>query len=132
MPPRKQSGDQDPGGARKRAKPGAGPSDGVVGRAVGATSKQADEDAGVAEMVRLRLTKYERTKVVSLRAQMLAQGAPAFVPLPDAVLGRSANDAYFEVAERELREGKTPFEVLRTTPAGAALPPLRTWRVADE
>ena len=57
------------------------------------------------------LTKYERTKVVGMRAEQLARGAQPFV---DAVVeGTGAKFDPCEVAERELLSRKLPFYITR-------------------
>lgn len=60
------------------------------------------------------LTKYERAKVVGVRAEQLARGAQCFVDIdPDAPF-----DAY-ELAERELAARVIPLVVVRHMPDGS-------------
>lgn len=61
------------------------------------------------------LTKYERTKIIGMRAEQLARGAEPFVPpvAPDG--GRF--DAC-ELAERELEARVLPFIIVRRMPDG--------------
>jgi DNA-directed RNA polymerases I, II, and III subunit RPABC2 len=59
------------------------------------------------------LTKYERAKIVGTRAEQLARGAEAFVPI-DA---RAPFDAC-EVAMRELAARRLPFILQRHLPDG--------------
>lgn len=63
-----------------------------------------------------RLTKYERTQVIGMRAEQLARGAQAFVDAPAAVAASS--DVFYEIAERELDARRLPFIVVRTMPDG--------------
>lgn len=59
------------------------------------------------------LTKYERTKIIGMRAEQLARGSQAFVDVPA--------DGPFdpcEVAERELLTRKLPFVIARPGPDG--------------
>ena len=57
------------------------------------------------------LTKYERTKIIGMRAEQLARGAQPFV---DAVVeGTGAKFDPCEVAERELLSRKLPFYITR-------------------
>jgi len=69
----------------------------------------------------LRLTKYERVHVVGMRAEQLARGMQAFVPLPEPVRGASANDLFYDIAERELDQHKLPFIVVRQLLDGTAM-----------
>ncbi len=59
------------------------------------------------------LTKYERTKVIGVRAEQLARGAQALVDLPEGVQFHP-----YEVAERELLSRKLPLVLQRTMPDG--------------
>lgn len=67
-----------------------------------------------------KLTKYERTKVIGMRAEQLARGAQAFVPLPEKLEGISAIHTFYKIAERELVEKKIPFIVVRQMLDGKA------------
>lgn len=53
------------------------------------------------------LTKYERTKVIGIRAQQIAGGAEALIKVPPGIID------VIEIAERELKEKKTPFIIKR-------------------
>lgn len=67
-----------------------------------------DTNAGGIRDARM-LTKYERIKVVGVRAEQLSRGAEPFVPVPD-------KDPNFDpciIAERELDQGVLPFIVVR-------------------
>ena len=61
---------------------------------------------------RTMLTKYERTKVIGIRAEQLTRGAEAFVDVDT-----KSFDPY-EVAERELVQRKLPFIIVRHLPDG--------------
>ena len=54
------------------------------------------------------LTKYERTKIIGIRAQQIAGGAEPLIKVPPGL-----HDVIV-IAERELKEKKTPFIVKRT------------------
>ena len=54
------------------------------------------------------LTKYERTKVIGVRAQQIAGGAEPLIKVPPGLYD------VIDIAERELKEKKTPFIVKRT------------------
>lgn len=58
------------------------------------------------------LTKYERAKVIGMRMEQLARGAPPFVPdVPETATVR-------DIAMMELRAGRLPFVLQRTLPGG--------------
>lgn len=59
------------------------------------------------------LTKYERARVISLRALQLSLGAPAFVPIEE---GNKWDP--IEIARRELESGVLPLSIRRTLPDG--------------
>ena len=61
------------------------------------------------------LTKYERAKVIGVRAEQLARGAQCFV---DADASGAPFDAH-ELAERELAARAIPFVVVRHMPDGS-------------
>ena len=56
------------------------------------------------------LTKYERTKVLSERAQQIDNGAMIYIPLTD-----NLTNAY-QIAVEELRQRKLPFIICRPLP----------------
>lgn len=61
------------------------------------------------------LTIYERTKVVGLRAEQLARGAPTFLPA-DRITNASFDAC--KIAAMELDAGVLPYVVSRTMPNG--------------
>lgn len=63
-------------------------------------------------LARRVLTKYERAKVIGMRAEQLSRGAQCFVDVDP-----SGFDAY-ELAERELAARVIPFVVVRHMPSG--------------
>jgi DNA-directed RNA polymerase subunit K len=72
------------------------------------------------EQLARRLTKYERTQVVGMRAEQLARGAQPFVDV--SVANNTAPDGgasvYYDIAERELEAHRLPFVVVRKLPDG--------------
>ena len=58
-----------------------------------------------------KITRFERTRVISARALQLALGAP---PLVTA----SAESKPYDLAKEELSKGVLPLSVLRTFPNG--------------
>ena len=70
------------------------------------------------------LTKYERTKIIGWRAEMLARGAPPLLSRGDggggggADLDLRAALSPVDVARRELESGSLPFLVRRVMPDG--------------
>ena len=67
------------------------------------------------------LTKYEKAKIVGLRVAQLNKGAEPFIKLENAIIDNTL------VAEKELREKKIPFIIMRPIPNGTA----EYWNVAD-
>lgn len=67
------------------------------------------------------LTKYERTNVIGLRAEQLARGAQAFVPMPSAITGNTANEVFYKIAEEELDQKRLPFTVIRQLIDGSSM-----------
>ena len=68
-----------------------------------------------------RLTKYERTQVIGMRAEQLARGAQAFVDVTSAAASAATlggASVYYEIAERELEAHRLPFVVVRKMPDG--------------
>jgi DNA-directed RNA polymerase subunit K/omega len=53
-------------------------------------------------------------KIVGVRTEMLARGAPALVPLTDDMKRHGFYDIR-QIAEAELAQGALPFEVVRST-----------------
>jgi len=66
------------------------------------------------------LGKFERAKILGVRAEMLAAGAEPFIspPIPDNT---------YEVALRELKEKKIPLMIRRYLPNGS----IEDWRLED-
>lgn len=67
-----------------------------------------------------KLTKYEITKVIGVRAEMLAGGAKALVTVPGHVTDVQ------EIAEMELEARKIPFIIRRETATG-----FEYWKIED-
>lgn len=67
------------------------------------------------------ITKFEKAKLLGVRAEMIASGAPVLVVVPSGV-----NSAY-EIAMLEYREKKIPLMVRRYLPNGA----FEDWRMDD-
>jgi DNA-directed RNA polymerase subunit K/omega len=84
-------------------------------------TKQQQQQQQQMQQQPITLTKYERTHVIGVRAEQLARGAQAFVDMPPAVRGASANAVYLAVAERELEEHKLPFKIVRKMPDGSEM-----------
>lgn len=66
--------------------------------------------------VTTQLTRYERTHVIGTRAEQIARGAQVFIGDSQA-----DNLSVYEIAERELDEGKLPFIVVRKMPDGSVV-----------
>ena len=58
----------------------------------------------------IRLTKYEKTKILGIRAQQLASGMPALIEVPKNIRDIRT------IAEMELEQRKTPFIIKRPMP----------------
>ena len=54
-----------------------------------------------------RLTKYEKTKIIGLRAQQIATGSPVFTDVPKWMTSS------IDIATKELSERKIPFIIKR-------------------
>ena len=67
------------------------------------------------------LTKYEKARIIGVRAKQLNNGAQAFVNLPNTII-----DGIL-IAEKELEEKKIPFIIRRPLPNGGS----EYWRVSD-
>lgn len=61
-----------------------------------------------------RLTKYEETRIVGLRAEQLANGGKALVDVDEDLKMN-----WIAIAEKELREKKIPFTLYREYPDGS-------------
>jgi DNA-directed RNA polymerase I, II, and III subunit RPABC2 len=66
------------------------------------------------------LTKYEKTRIIGLRAQQIARGAPLYIER-----GLESNPT--RLAERELREGKLPYIIRRRLPDDT----FEDWKVSE-
>ena len=67
------------------------------------------------------LTKYERTKILGVRAKEINEGCDVFVDVPNNII-----DGY-SIAEMELKEKKIPFIIRRPLPNGRC----EYWKVKD-
>jgi DNA-directed RNA polymerase subunit K/omega len=67
------------------------------------------------------LTKYERAKILGVRAKQINEGSPPMTVVPDHLI-----DGY-AIAVRELQDKKIPFIIQRTLPSGVS----EFWKVAD-
>jgi DNA-directed RNA polymerase I, II, and III subunit RPABC2 len=74
-----------------------------------------------AKMTKPFLTKFERAKVLGVRAEMIASGSPSTVVVP-----RGMTSAY-EIAKLELQQKKIPLMIKRYLPSGAT----ELWRLED-
>lgn len=66
------------------------------------------------------LTKYEKAKIIGTRAAQISSGSPIFVDV-------SGLSNPLEMAEKELKEGKTPLIIRRKMPDGT----FETFKVSD-
>ena len=73
-----------------------------------------------------RMSIYEFTSVIGMRATQLSRGAVPFVPVP-ANLKIRTNMELREIAIAELRAGRLPFIVRRKMPDGV----FETWRLGE-
>tara|TARA_Y100000310_G_C20218354_1_gene594601 strand:- start:116 stop:406 length:291 start_codon:yes stop_codon:yes gene_type:complete len=55
------------------------------------------------------LTKYEKTKIIGVRAQQIATGSPVFTDVPKGMI------SVIDIAKKELKERKIPFIIRRKT-----------------
>jgi len=67
------------------------------------------------------LTKFERAKIIGIRAEMLANGAPALVEVPKSITN------VYEIAKLEFKERKIPLLIRRYLPNGTD----EDWRLQD-
>ena len=67
------------------------------------------------------LSKYEKTRVIGLRVSQLNKGAQPFVTLNKVILDNVL------IAEKELREKKIPFIIMRPIPNGIS----EYWNIND-
>ena len=66
------------------------------------------------------LTKYEKVKIIGIRAEQIQRGAAAYVPIEEPFDARA-------IAKQELKEGKIPFMISRMLPNGV----VEYWRLDD-
>jgi len=72
------------------------------------------------------LTKYEKARILGVRAKQLDNGADSFIPLPSNVI-----DSY-TIAEMELYEKRLPFIIRRPMPSGGSeYWPLKELEIID-
>jgi DNA-directed RNA polymerase I, II, and III subunit RPABC2 len=67
------------------------------------------------------LTKYERARVLGIRAKQLNNGADAYVQVPSSMISG------YKIAIEELKEKKIPFIIRRPIPNGGT----EYWRLPD-
>ena len=67
------------------------------------------------------LTKYERARLIGLRATQLANGAQPLVSVPNTVINELI------IAEEELKQKKLPFIIRRPMPNGGS----EYWKLKD-
>jgi DNA-directed RNA polymerase I, II, and III subunit RPABC2 len=67
------------------------------------------------------LTKYEKAKIIGLRVSQLNKGAKPYIKLERIVIDNTL------VAEKELREKRIPFIIMRPIPNGTA----EYWNLSD-
>lgn len=67
------------------------------------------------------LTTYERARIIGVRAEQIARGAPVYLD------SRPVHSNPISLAEKELNEGRTPLLVRRTLPDGG----YETWHVKE-
>ena len=60
------------------------------------------------------MTKYEKARILGVRAKQLDNGADSFIPLPSNVI-----DSY-TIAEKELYAKRLPFIIRRPIPNGGS------------
>tara|TARA_B100001029_G_C14999177_1_gene416943 strand:+ start:286 stop:780 length:495 start_codon:yes stop_codon:yes gene_type:complete len=67
------------------------------------------------------LTRYEKAKIIGVRAKQLNNGADAFIDVPNNMING------LTIAEEELKQKKIPFIIRRPIPNGAS----EYWKVKD-
>jgi DNA-directed RNA polymerase subunit K/omega len=67
------------------------------------------------------LTKYEKTKILGLRAKQINSGAKVFIPIPNNIF-----DGYL-ISQLELEQKRIPFIIRRPIPNGAS----EYWKIQD-
>ena len=68
-----------------------------------------------------KMTKYEKTKIVGIRAQQLANGSRPRIKVPVHVTDT------INIAELELEQRKIPFIIKRSLPSGS----IEYWKIND-
>lgn len=68
-----------------------------------------------------RMTKYERTRILSERACQIERGAPPFIALPDSIIQAHT------IAEHEFNAGLLPFIISRPMSGGG----MEYWKISD-
>ena len=72
------------------------------------------------------LTKYDISRLLTLRAEQIAQGSPLFVEY-------KGETDYIEIAKRELKEKKLPIVIYRQLPNGTEEKcTVQTFRIMTE
>lgn len=71
-------------------------------------------------MTELKLTKYEKARIIGARALQLAMGAPLLLNLTQAQF-RKINYNVLELAKMELKEGILPLTIKRPLPIKRAI-----------
>lgn len=67
------------------------------------------------------MTKYERTRILGIRAKQLNNGASPFIPLGEEMMSG------YTIAQQELKEKKIPYIIRRPLPNGAS----EYWKIED-
>lgn len=67
------------------------------------------------------MTRYEKTKVIALRAQMLANGSMSFINIP------KNTTSVIDIATLELKQRKIPFIIKRRIPNNT----YEYWRINE-
>ena len=83
-----------------------------------------DENGTIIDMLHKTyplLTKYEKAKIIGLRVTQLNKGAMPYIKLEKAIIDNTL------IAEKELREKRIPFIIMRPIPDGTA----EYWNVSD-
>ena len=67
------------------------------------------------------LTKFEKTKIIGIRAKQLNNGATAYIPVNSNIMST------YNIAKKELETKKLPFIIARPLPCGN----IEYWNLAD-
>lgn len=76
-------------------------------------SRQPSLTTFVVKIGPLKLTRFEKARIVGARSLQIAMGAPPFVPLEGAFRGA------IDIATMEMEEDALPISIRRTLPNGA-------------